>query len=82
MRISSSIALLVSRIVLGIILIGHGWQKFSKWGIAGTADSFYAMGVPAAGLAAVVAAVIVLVAVGAGQISLDRIFFGKRAARG
>lgn len=139
MRISSSITLLVSRIALGIILMGHGWQKFSEWGIAGTTDSFDAMGVPAASLAAVVAAVIefvggiliiaglftrwvsglvvlqmigagvfanhfssglfidgggwelvgaiaaaalAFVAVGAGQISLDRIFFGKRAARG
>lgn len=58
MNSTTSASILVARIILGVVLIAHGWQKFSEWGISGTADSFAAMGVPAAGLAAVVAAVI------------------------
>lgn len=58
MKLSSSFTILVARIVLGAVLIAHGWQKLHEWGISGTADSFAATGVPAASLAAVVAAVI------------------------
>lgn len=58
LKLSSSFTILVARIVLGAVLIAHGWQKFHEWGISGPADSFAAMGVPAASLAAVVAAVI------------------------
>lgn len=61
MNSTTSAAILISRVILGVVLIAHGWQKFSEWGISGTADSFAAMGVPAASVAAVVAAVIELV---------------------
>ncbi|GAB3622352.1 DoxX family protein [Mariniluteicoccus endophyticus] len=54
-------ALLVTRLLLGVVLIAHGWQKFSEWGIAGTTQSFEKMGVPGAAVAAPVAAVIELV---------------------
>ncbi|GAA1617477.1 DoxX family protein [Brevibacterium sanguinis] len=37
---------LIARIGLGIILMAHGWQKFSEWTIAGTTASFSQMGVP------------------------------------
>lgn len=40
------VALLVARIALGVILIAHGWQKFSEWTIAGTQESFAGMGIP------------------------------------
>ncbi|GAA2178011.1 DoxX family protein [Leucobacter tardus] len=40
------LALLVARVALGVILIAHGWQKFSEWTIAGTQESFAGMGIP------------------------------------
>jgi putative oxidoreductase len=43
----SDLALLVSRVALGVILVAHGWQKLSEWTVAGTAQSFSDMGVPA-----------------------------------
>ena len=49
--------LLVARVVLGVVLVRHGWQKFSEFGIAGTSASFDQMGVPAPGAAAVFSAV-------------------------
>ena len=57
----TSIGLLLSRVLLGFVLAAHGWQKFTQWGIDGTAESFSEIGIPAAGLAAVVAAAIELV---------------------
>ncbi|MGO4957661.1 DoxX family protein [Luteococcus sp. Sow4_B9] len=53
-------ALLIARIALGAILMAHGWQKFSEWGIAGTAANFDQMGVPAPTLSAGFAAVVEL----------------------
>lgn len=52
--------MLFSRLILGAVLVAHGWQKFSEWTIAGTTQAFEGMGVPAAGVAAVVAAVVEL----------------------
>lgn len=49
-------ALLVSRLVLGTVLIAHGWQKIATDGIAGTADFFVGVGVPLAPVAAVYSA--------------------------
>ncbi|RBP65464.1 putative oxidoreductase [Brevibacterium sanguinis] len=46
------IATLVARVGLGIIFIAHGWQKFGEWTVAGTAQSFHQMGVPASDIAA------------------------------
>lgn len=52
------LALLLARLVAGIVFIAHGMQKFVQWGISGTADSFAGMGIPAPGLAAWVAALV------------------------
>ena len=56
-----SIALLVSRIILGVILVAHGYQKFAEWTLAGTAQAFAGMGIPLPGVSAAVAAIIELV---------------------
>lgn len=53
-------ALLVARLVLGVVLVAHGWQKVATYGVGGTAESFTAMGVPLAPVAAVFAAVVEL----------------------
>jgi putative oxidoreductase len=48
-RLPSSVrdaALLVARLVLGVVLVRHGWQKVSEFGLSGTASSFDQMGVP------------------------------------
>ena len=55
------LGLLLGRLILGVVLVAHGWQKFSEWGLSGTGDAFSGMGVPAAGFSAVVAAVVELV---------------------
>lgn len=53
-------ALLVARLLLGTVMIAHGWQKFATWGIDGTAASFGQMGVPAPTLSAGFAATVEL----------------------
>lgn len=53
-----NIALLLARVILGVILIYHGWDKFGH--LADYSDDFASMGVPLASVAAVVAAVIEL----------------------
>lgn len=52
------LGLLLARVILGIVLIAHGWQKLTTWGISGTAASFTKMGVPAAHLSAAFAAIV------------------------
>ena len=52
---------LIGRIGIGIVFIAHGWQKFSQYGMAGTAASFEKMGVPLPTLSAWFAAVVELV---------------------
>lgn len=90
MKLANSFAMLAARVILGVILIAHGWQKFSEWTIAGTTQSFEGMGVPAASIAAPAAAIIelvgviaaaglMLVAAGPGMHSLDQLFFSKKA---
>lgn len=59
--LARDIALLIARILLGVVLIAHGLQKFGEWTIGGTVQAFGQMGVPLPGLAAPVAAVIELV---------------------
>jgi putative oxidoreductase len=57
----TDLALLFSRVALGIILLAHGWQKFNEWTLDGTAAAFSDMGVPAATAAATfVTALVVL----------------------
>ncbi|WP_018297530.1 DoxX family protein [Corynebacterium lubricantis] len=60
MQITKDISALVARIVLGAILIAHGWQKFTEWTLAGTTESFGMMGAPLPGLSAPIAAIIEL----------------------
>ncbi|ASU77067.1 DoxX family protein [Actinopolyspora erythraea] len=52
------LALLLGRVVLGIVFVVHGLQKLTQWGISGTADSFAQMGIPAPGLSAWFAALV------------------------
>ena len=47
------IALLLARLVTGVVLIAHGWQKLVTNGVAGTTDGFEGMGVAAATVATV-----------------------------
>lgn len=46
------IALLISRVLLGVILIAHGWDKFQITGLEGISGYFDSIGIPAASLAA------------------------------
>jgi putative oxidoreductase len=48
----TDLALLLSRVALGVILLAHGWQKFDEWTLDGTAAAFADMGIPAATAAA------------------------------
>jgi putative oxidoreductase len=40
------LALLILRIVIGVIFIAHGWQKLFIFGLAGAGAGFASMGVP------------------------------------
>lgn len=60
-RVVSDIVILLARVGLGVILIAHGWQKFSTNTIDGTAQFFESMDVPAATASAVFAASVELV---------------------
>ena len=48
----TDVALLVSRVAVGVVLLAHGLQKAFEFTPAGTAAAFDQMGVPAAGLVA------------------------------
>jgi putative oxidoreductase len=48
-------ALLLARLVLGVVLIAHGWQKLVTKGIDATTEGFAELGIPAAPAAAVFA---------------------------
>jgi putative oxidoreductase len=54
------LALLLTRIAVGLVFLAHGWQKLSTNGIDGTAAFFDTVGVPAASAAAWFAAVVEL----------------------
>jgi putative oxidoreductase len=54
-------ALLVARLLLGVVLIAHGWQKVFTWGLGGTAEAFTGMGVPLAPVSAAYAGIVELV---------------------
>jgi len=54
-------ALLVARLVLGVVLIAHGWQKVFTFGLGGTAQGFAQMGVPLAPVSAAYAGIVELV---------------------
>ncbi|GAA4230277.1 putative oxidoreductase [Streptosporangium album] len=55
------IALLVARIAIGVIFSVHGWQKFTTMGLDGTTAFFDSAGIPLAGVAAPVVAVLELI---------------------
>lgn len=48
---SRDLGLLVARVVVGVVFVAHGWQKWSA-GIGGTQEGFAAMGIPAAEVSA------------------------------
>lgn len=50
--VAADLALLVSRVALGVILVAHGWQKFHQFTLDGTTAAFGDMGVPAPAIAA------------------------------
>lgn len=52
------VALLIARIILGVVLIAHGLQKLMPQGITTTIESFAQMGVPLPQYAAPIAGVI------------------------
>ena len=52
---TSDVASLVARLLLGVVLVAHGWQKLAEKGIAATTAGFAGMGIPAPGAAAVFA---------------------------
>ena len=55
MTVIRDIFLLIARIILGGVLIAHGWQKLNEWTIDGTASSFQEMGVPSPEISAQIA---------------------------
>ncbi|MDX2357540.1 DoxX family protein [Dietzia sp. PP-33] len=54
------LGLLLARVLLGVILIAHGWEKLVTNGAGGTGEFFDSVGVPAAQAAAVFAGVVEL----------------------
>ncbi|GAB3266890.1 DoxX family protein [Arthrobacter pigmenti] len=50
------LGLVLLRVVVGVVMAMHGWQKVSQFTIAGTTKSFAQMGVPAADVIAPVVA--------------------------
>ena len=49
------LGILISRLVLGVIFLTHGLQKFGSWGYEGTKAGFEGMGAPAPAVSAFVA---------------------------
>ncbi|WAL68619.1 DoxX family protein [Amycolatopsis cynarae] len=55
------VAVLVARVAVGLVFVAHGWQKFTEWGLPGTAAAFGQMGVPLPTASAWFAALVELV---------------------
>jgi len=55
------LALLALRVGLGVVMVAHGWQKWTGGGIGGTAEGFEGNGIPLATVAATFAIVVELV---------------------
>lgn len=54
------VGLLVTRVLLGVILIAHGWQKAVTMGVDATAAGFTQMGVPMPEVSAAIATAVEL----------------------
>ncbi|GAA2569596.1 DoxX family protein [Winogradskya consettensis] len=54
------VVLLITRIAVGVVLVAHGWQKFTEGGLDGTGASFDQMGVPLPVVSAWFAAIVEL----------------------
>jgi putative oxidoreductase len=57
---AQDVALLLARLVLGVVLIAHGWQKLVVKGMDATIEGFVGMGIPAAPASAVFATAVEL----------------------
>jgi putative oxidoreductase len=57
--LNTDLALLILRVVLGIIMIYHGWPKLTNLG--GTIEGFSGMGIPAPAVAAIFATLVEVV---------------------
>ncbi|GAA1995416.1 DoxX family protein [Nakamurella flavida] len=44
--VRTDVALLIGRVVVGVVFIAHGWQKLVTNGMPATVDGFTAMGIP------------------------------------
>jgi putative oxidoreductase len=55
---AGDIVILIGRVLLGVVLIAHGWQKLFDSGISGTARQFAGVGIPLPTVAAVFAATV------------------------
>lgn len=58
--VARDIGLLITRALLGVVLIAHGWEKLVTNGVSGTGEFFDSVGVPAAQAAAAFAGVVEL----------------------
>ncbi|HEY2202943.1 MAG TPA: DoxX family protein [Pseudonocardia sp.] len=58
---TGDVALLLGRVVLGVVLIAHGWQKIVTNGLGATSAAFGKMGVPLAPVSAGYAGIVELV---------------------
>jgi len=54
------IALLLARVLVGVVLVAHGWDKLAGQGVSATAGFFGSLGIPAPEVAAVAVAVLEL----------------------
>ncbi|WP_077490368.1 DoxX family protein [Sinomonas mesophila] len=59
--LASDLARTILRVALGVVFLAHGWQKFFQFTIPGAQAAFGTMGIPAAEIAAPVAASLELV---------------------